>query len=231
MVLSPNVALNATGWTKMTIHRKKKKIHYEFLPNWKKKNVYPLKPCSTGLCHGSPSVIRCRCGSRPWKAKAQNSHINWVIPEVHRGICGEILYSWECVHTWDKPPLHGFSILSPASNGTVRLNNLAKAGEWRLRHPYALKGNLATLPHFNKCGGFPLPTGQRCQNKSSLTSCPPKKCKTIKVGKVRQHRGSSRWPETSGCCQLCLLSVLRSLTAGKQKPKGSLWILAAHWQS
>lgn len=171
-VVFPFSTESATGWIKMTAHWNN--------PSWipselKGRNVYPLKPRSCGLCRGLASVIGCRCGSRPWKAKAQNSHINWVIPEVHRGICGEILYSWECVHTWDKPPLHGFSILSPASNGTVRLNNLAKAGEWRLRHPYALKGNLATLPHFNKCGGFPLPTGRRCQNKSSLTSCPPKK--------------------------------------------------------
>lgn len=128
-----------------------------------RETVYPLKLCSSGICRGLASVIRCRCGSRSWNAKAQNSHINWVIPEVHRGICGEILHSWECVHTWDKPPPHGFSILSPAGNGTVRLNNLVKAGERRLKHPYALKGNLATLSHFSKCGWFPhwLPGGTK----------------------------------------------------------------------
>lgn len=127
------------------------------------------------------------------KAKAQNSHINWVIPEVHRGICGEILYSWECVHTWDKPPPHGSSILSPASNGTVRLNNLVKAGERRLRHPYALKGNLATVSHFNKCGWFPSLTDWRCQNKAVwLPSHPPKNVKQLKWGSAEVVQGDLR---------------------------------------
>lgn len=60
------------------------------------------------------------------KAKAQILTLIGSYLKCTEGIRGEILYSWECVLAPDKPPLHGFSILSWASNRTVRLNNLGE---------------------------------------------------------------------------------------------------------
>lgn len=71
-------------------------------------------------------LIVCWCGRREWKAEAQILTLIGSYLKCTEGIRGEILYSWECVLAPDKPPLHGFSILSWASNRTVRLNNLGE---------------------------------------------------------------------------------------------------------
>lgn len=73
-------------------------------------------------------LIMCWCG-RGWKEKAQLVTLIGSYLKCAEGICSEILYSWECVLSSDKPPLHGFAILSWASNRTVRLNNLGMVGE------------------------------------------------------------------------------------------------------
>lgn len=56
-----------------------------------------------------------------------------------------------------------------------------------------------------------------------------KNVKQSKWAQLRRLGGSSRWPETSGCCRPSSLSILKNLAAQKQNQKVTLGI--SHWQS